>query len=256
MSHALDDLLRPSVLLFLFLGLAIANLWRKRREGRGRLLAVTVPYVVLYLMFMPGVAYLMLRPLEGPYPPTVKLAERPEVLVVLSGYMYAPDDGDRDRIELGVDTLIRCMHALKIYRKFGGCPILVAGGHSIGAPQGPHLGETMRDFFIQNGVKPADLIVENESNNTHENASESAGLLRARGFERIVLVTDSMHMRRAAWCFEKLGFEVVPAACNSYTGRFRHSWTSYLPSPRGAMRFLEALHEWLGLAYYKLRGWV
>ncbi len=254
--HALEDLLRPSVLLFLFLGLAIANLWRKRREGRGRLLAVTVPYVLLYLMFMPIIDYLILIPLEGPYPRTVSLAERPEVLVVLSGYMYAPDDANPKRVELGVDTLARCMTALKLYRKARGCPILVSGGRSIGAPKGPRLAEAMRDFFRENGVKASDLIVENQSNNTHENATESAGLLRKRGFQRIVLITDSMHMRRASLCFEKLGFEVVPAACTSYTGRFRHDWTSYLPSPRGAARFLEGVHEWVGLAYYKLRGWV
>jgi uncharacterized SAM-binding protein YcdF (DUF218 family) len=256
MYHALEDLLRPSVLLFLFLGLAIANLWRKRRESRGRLVAVTVPYVLLYLMFMPVIDYLILIPLERPYPRTTKLAERPEVLVVLSGYIYAPDDGDAERVELGVDTLARCIHALRLYRKFHRCPILVSGGRSIGAPKGPRLAEAMRDFFREQGVPASDLIVEDQSNNTHENAGDSAPLLRERGFGRIVLVTDAIHMRRASLCFEKLGFEVVPSAATSYTERFRHDWTSYLPSPRGATRFLEGVHEWVGLAYYKLRGWI
>lgn len=256
MYHAFDDLLRPTVLLFLFLGLALANLWRKRRESRGRLLAVTIPYVLLYLMFMPALNYLILLPLEGSYPPVNKLTERPEVLVVLSGYMYAPDDANPERVELGVDTYARCQHALKLYRKARGCPILVTGGLSTGAPKGPPLGDAMRDFFLENGVKASDLIVENQSTNTRENATGSAGLLREHGWQRIVLITDAKHMWRAVLCFEKLGFTVVPSACNSYTGRFRNSWTIYLPKPRGAVRFLEGVHEWVGLAYYKLRGWI
>jgi uncharacterized SAM-binding protein YcdF (DUF218 family) len=238
------------------LGLGIANLWRQRRESRRRLLWVTVPFVLLSILSIPAVAFVALGTLEWSYPPSDDLPENPQVLVVLSGYMYAPDSGRRDQAELSGDTYYRCRHALRLYRKAKGCPILVSGGISDGAPNGPPLADAMRDFFLEQGVKASDLIVENRSLTTYENALESCKLLRERGIQRIVLITDARHTWRSLLCFQKQGMDVVPSACNSYTARFRHTLGDYLPSPRGAARFLEAFHEWLGVAFYKLRGWV
>lgn len=256
MSHALDYLVRPTTVLFLVLGLAIVNLWRKRREERGRLLWLTVPYLLFVLISLPAMTYLALGTLEWSYPVTDELPEPPGALVVLSGYMYAPDSGSRAKAELSADTYYRCRHALLLYRKAGGCPILLSGGISDGAPNGPALADAMRDFFREQGVRESHLIVENQSETTYQNAVESSRLLRARGIPRVVLVTDAKHMWRGALCFEKQGIEVVPSACRSFTSRYRNRWHDYLPSPDGALGFLEAFHEWLGLAYYKLRGWI
>jgi uncharacterized SAM-binding protein YcdF (DUF218 family) len=168
--------------------------------------------------------------------------------------MVAPTN-DRNRAELGPDTYYRCLHALSLYRQVGGCPILVSGGISEGAPEGPPLAEAMRVFFQERGVKAADLIVENRSLTTHENAVECARLLRERGIGRIVLITDAKHLWRSSLCFRKEGLEVVPSGCNAFTARFRNRLEDYVPSPQGAARFLDAFHEWVGVAYYKLRGW-
>ena len=51
---------------------------------------------------------------------------------------------------------------------------------------------------------PADrIVVESISTSTWENARRTAPLLRSKGVERILLVTDSLHMRRAEGCFRK-----------------------------------------------------
>jgi len=63
-------------------------------------------------------------------------------------------------------------------------------------------------------------------------------------------------LRRAELCFRKQGMDVIPAPCNHLTSSFRKRWQSYVPSPTGAVRFQEAFHEWLGIAYYWLRGWI
>lgn len=42
----------------------------------------------------------------------------------------------------------------------------------------------------------------------------SKELLGERGIRRVVLVTEAVHMRRSASCFEKQGFEVIPAPCH------------------------------------------
>jgi uncharacterized SAM-binding protein YcdF (DUF218 family) len=100
----------------------------------------------------------------------------------------------------------------------------------------------MRALAETLGAPIEQLIVEDRSTRTVENAREVASLLRARGARAIVLVTSPLHMRRAKLCFEKQGVEV-----------------SCAPTPRGAHEALfakEVLHEYLGLAYYRAHGWV
>ena len=255
MHHAVETLTRPTFVLFVVLGLGLFNLWRKRRETRRRLLWVTVPFFLLVAISIPAVAYLALGTLEGAYPPSTELPDRPDVILVLSGYMVAPKN-DSGRAELAADTYYRCRHALALYRKAGNCPLLLSGGVSQGAPEGPPLADTMRTFFRQQGVPAVDLLVENHSSTTYENALECARILRPRGLSRVVLVTDARHMARASLCFARQGLQVFPSPCNSATERFRNRWEAYLPGPGGAGGFLDAFHEWVGLAYYKLRGWI
>jgi uncharacterized SAM-binding protein YcdF (DUF218 family) len=256
MSHALEILFRPTLILNVILAVTLVVLWRKWRDDRRRLLWAIVPFVLLTIISIPAVAYLLMGTLEWSFPPSSEMPDSAQALVVLSGYMYAPDDGSRAQAELSWDTYYRCRHALRMYQRTKGCPILVSGGLSEGAPHGPPLADAMRDFFIEHGVKAGDLIVENQSLNTHENAVFSSRLLRERGIQRIVLITEAKHIWRATKCFQNEGMEVSPSACNHFTTRFRHRVEDYLPSPYGAAAFLAGLHEWVGVAYYKLRGWI
>ena len=173
-------------------------------------------------------------------------------MVVLSGYIYGPEDGMP--AELAADTLYRSLHALALIKDMT-CPILLSGGPSPGAPRSP-VGRRHARVLHRSRHRSLALIVENRSSTTHENAVEGAKLLRARGLGRIVLITDAKHMKRAAACFRKEGLEVIPSPCNSFTSKFQNRWDDYLPSPNGAARFQEAVHEWVGLAYYALRGWI
>ena len=53
------------------------------------------------------------------------------------------------------------------------------------------------------GIPENDIIIENKSRNTHENAFYTAQLFEKNGFSKSnnLLITSSMHMRRAQACF-------------------------------------------------------
>jgi uncharacterized SAM-binding protein YcdF (DUF218 family) len=133
---------------------------------------------------------------------------------------------------------------------------MISGGRTDGNMRVQRRLGTTRSFFVDQGVNPADLILEDRSRTTHENALECAKLLHERDVRQIILITDAKHMLRAKLCFEKEGFQVIPAPCNFVTAQFQNRWENYLPSPQGAARFQEAFHEWLGIVYYRLRGWL
>lgn len=254
MEQLLALLARPTVFLPALIGLAVLRMWRRRREKVSRLLALTVPLALLAILSLPVVAWLTLGTLEWQFAPLAGKVPSPAVLVVLTGYRPSGDDEGAAR-ELGHDTFYRCMQAVTLYQRISDCKILVSGGLPGAAPPGARLAAALQAFFLDQGVEPGDLIVENRSRNTSENAAYSARLLREHApGRRVVLITDARHMLRATLCFRREGIDVRPAPCNFLTRQFRHRWESYLPTPSGAAQFQEAFQEWLALAYYWLRG--
>jgi uncharacterized SAM-binding protein YcdF (DUF218 family) len=91
---------------------------------------------------------------------------------------------------------------------------------------------------------------------THENAVESARLLRERGIRKVLLITDATHLWRAERCFLAQGIEVVPCGAYYRTIDFEWSEWKFLPNARAARNTSRVLHEWLGLIWYRLRGWI
>jgi uncharacterized SAM-binding protein YcdF (DUF218 family) len=88
----------------------------------------------------------------------------------------------------------------------GAAPLLLlSGGGSGPVPEA----EIMRRMALARGVPDAALLVEPRSRDTVENARESARLLRPRGGRSVVLVSDRVHLPRAALLFRLAGLRVA-----------------------------------------------
>lgn len=95
--------------------------------------------------------------------------------------------------------------------------------------------------------------VEDASLDTAANARESARLLGADGLSRVLLVTHAAHMPRAAAVFRAAGLRVTPMPTAFLAGPV-DDWRAWLPSPSAMDRSWLALHEIVGLRWYRLRG--
>jgi uncharacterized SAM-binding protein YcdF (DUF218 family) len=93
---------------------------------------------------------------------------------------------------------------------------------------------------------------ERQSATTADNAVHSATLLQQAGVHHIILVTDAMHMPRALASFRSTGLQVTPAATVFFSHEDLDNYAR-LPSGEGLRRSNYALHEWIGLLWYKLR---
>jgi uncharacterized SAM-binding protein YcdF (DUF218 family) len=244
-------LTEPYTVAFLLGGLWIGLLWYRRREARRDLAVVVVVFVALWMLSLPVVAKLLLRPLEGR---NTRLERRPDVaqaIVVLSGSVFYPDDR---HTELAEDSLYRCLHAADLYQVGPPCPVLTSGGKLDLTEPGPPFARVMADFLVTQGVKPADLILEDRSRSTYENAVESARILKDRGIHTVVVITESPHLLRSELCFRRQGIHVVRSASHYRNVRSRLTITDFLPSS-GAPYFCQiAFHEYIGLAWYWLTG--
>jgi len=65
------------------------------------------------------------------------------------------------------------------------------------------------------GLPSGAVLTERRALTTRQEAERIGGLLRARGIQRILLVTDALSMRRARGLFERHGFDVLPAPSTS-----------------------------------------
>lgn len=249
----MGEILTPMALLHGAIALALVNLWWKHPQSRRRLLWVAVPFLLLTLLSTDPAGYLALGTLEWSYPPSDEVPEDAGALVVLAGSVHGPDQV-RARPELGPNTLYRCLHAVTLHRKAKDRLILVSGGPDPDSIAGPSYAHVMRDFLVRHGVEPSNVIVEDRSRNTYENAVESCRILREHGIRRIVLVTDASHMARASGCFQKQGTGVVPSPCHHKATAYYLAWMDIIPTLRNAARVSEAWHEWLGLVAYWVQG--
>jgi uncharacterized SAM-binding protein YcdF (DUF218 family) len=248
------EIASPFFLLTVWLAAALVYLAWKGAEPRRRLLWAVVPASLLALFSMPAISYLALGTLEWSYPPRSPRADAGQAIVVLSGGILPPDEW-RQEAQLSADTLYRCLHALRLYRQSPACPVVVSGGRVFPDEPGPTLAATMRAFLVEIGIPQEDIWTEELSRSTYENAVECGKILRARGIQDIVLVTQAVHMPRADRCFRRQGLNVTPAPCHHRaTVDFPTRLSDYKPTPRGAREFEEAFHEWIGLAWYWIHG--
>ena len=220
-----------------------------------RLLLVAVPVLLLILASTRAVVYSALGSLEWAYPESYVRPEGADAIVVLGGYLRPPT-GTCPQARLGADTLNRCLHAAELYSRGPHCLVVVSGGRMDAEGRGPTLAEAMADFLARCGVSPQDLLREGRSHSTRENAAETWKLLERRGIRRIVLVTDAIHLRRAEQCFRSQGFEVLPSGCDYRASEFEWSPANFLPSVWAAEDMQRVLHEWVGIVYYRVHGWI
>ena len=107
------------------------------------------------------------------------------------------------------------------------------------------------------GLPAAAVRIEGGSINTRENALRSYEMLAPLGIRRILLVTSATHMPRAAGAFRKAGFEVIAAPADFHSGWGESDFFSQcVPRPENLVETEVALHEWVGVGVYRLRGWM
>ena len=108
-------------------------------------------------------------------------------------------------------------------------------------------------------VPNSNIIMENSSRNTYENAVFTKRILDSLGFKgSILLVTSSFHMRRSLAIFKKAGYQnVTPFVTNKFTGirKFEFDYC-LIPNAEAVTACNTILHEIVGYVIYKAKGYL
>ena len=236
-------LLLPFNLLIL-LGVGIFLLNRHPRIGKK---LIVISWLALWILSTPFISGSLRQTLETTTPlPPDHLPDNVDAIVVLGGgaYCQAPEYGDDT---VSADALERLRYAAELHRR-SGKPILVTGGKLAN----PTAEAVFMKQTLEHDFHTPVQWTEERSRDTFENAYFSAEILLPQNVKRIFLITHAWHMPRAQAVFERAGLEVVPAP-TKFTTSCRLTPLSFLPASFALSVSGDALHEWIGLLWYRLR---
>jgi uncharacterized SAM-binding protein YcdF (DUF218 family) len=185
--------------------------------------------------------------------PHVRFASRTVIVMLGSGTEY----DERDMLVPKRDALARIVKTAALYADCkrstpnAACTVIVSGGN----PQRHEASEAdnYAPYLLRRHVPIADLLLENTSRNTHENAKYVARILREQRYDSLILVTSAYQMPRAMLNFNRFGLAPQPVVANA-----RRVRRGLLPRPSNLVNAEIALHELIGRAQfyvYRTLGW-
>lgn len=234
-------------LICLGVGLAAASRW-----SFGMALAIFGAALLALMSFSP-LGSLLLRPLEDRFPRQSEIRTPPKGIIVLGGALDERISRARGQVALN-DAAERLTEAAALARLFPDAVLVFSGGSGSLLDGSIKEAEAAHKFWSQLGVPERQMVFENSSRNTYENAVFTQKLVRPRDDENWLLITSAFHMPRSMGIFRALGMN--PTA---YPVDYRTfgNLDDLRPLADGslAIRNVEiALREWFGLVAYRLDG--
>ncbi|HEY1999815.1 YdcF family protein [Paraburkholderia sp.] len=186
-------------------------------------------------------------------PSVAYAAYGPRTAIVMLGCGTVYDDNHR--LVPRRDAFARIATSAGLYKacKNDGydCDVIISGGN----PQRHEVPEADNylPYLVQQEVPATNVILENHSLTTYENARNVAGLLQEHRYDSVILVTSAYQMPRALLDFHRFGLMPQPVVSNA-----RHIRVGLLPRYGNLVNAEIALHELIGIAQfyvYRMIGW-
>ena len=222
------------------------------RERSGRSLAIVGGVALLLFGLLPTAHYLV-HPLESRFPQP-QLPGHLAGIVLLSGAERPHASATFGEPQLN-SAAGRYTTTLRLAEKYPDARLVFTGGPS-GDPKTGELGQTgvARQILLKVGIDPARVWFEEGSADTCDNAFNTKALVQPKPGEHWAVVTSAMHMPRTIACFRAAGWEVIPVPADRYVvlGGWSVGGSFQIAENLGLLDM--ALHEWIGLVYYRLSG--
>jgi uncharacterized SAM-binding protein YcdF (DUF218 family) len=227
-------------------------LTRTRHARWGWRLAVASLVLIALIGFLP-IGRALIITLENRFPRWEEAGRPPTGIIVLGGAVSAYRLATRGQVGL-TDAAERILVVPELARKFPDAKIIYSGGDPGLFTQRGSEADVVGALFESIGVPPGRIVLENRSRNTAENAAYSKPLAAPKPGERWLLVTSAMHMPRAIGAFREAGFPVEAYPVDYQTNGWQDLRVVFASLSGGLRQMDTALHEWIGLAAYRLTG--
>lgn len=227
----------------------VRNEWKRKRA---------VKIVLLFLLFFtnPLCYNITAKWWEPPLSPMQNVNPH-DIAIVLGGFTRSGLIRVDDRYT-GSSACPRITTAIELYKLGKVKKILVSSGDGAVFRKLPEPeADEVKSFLLRIGIPEQDIIIENASKNTRENAIFTQRII-AENFPdaRCLLITSGSHMPRSIGCFEKVGLHCTPFPADNKAERITNEPRTWLsPDPEYLEFWQYLIKEWIGYAVYKMVGY-
>jgi len=237
-------------LIITLAGLFLLLFSKRQRLGKA---LVFIGLLFLFLFSTGPVADMLVAPLESMYPAfsaDTRDGGAIEFIVVLGGG-HVSDPRWPVTSQIGEAALGRVVEGIRIHRALPSTKLLFSGW---GGYDPVPTAEVAARVAMILGVAADSIVTVSQPRDTAEEARFIKEIVADRPF---VLVTSASHMPRAMALFRKQGLQPIPAPAQPQTLESPGAKLSpglFFPSPGNLDKSGRAVHEYLGIAWAKLRG--
>lgn len=240
LSQVIRIFIWPYNIALFFLFTSFFLLCRNQTKVAKRILGVTL--IALSIISLPILVFQRTAVLESDYP-AKPLNEFPEsdAIVVLGG---STGQKIRPRFEAEETEGSRLLAAYRLFRKNKAKWIIISGGVPYDSVDGTERTEAtdMKDILLDIGVPAENILEENRSRNTVENALFTKKILDEKGLKKVLLVTSAVHMRRAKMIFDRVGIDSIAVPCQHKATDRKYKLGDFIPEA-GAMNGMNSLFK-------------
>lgn len=201
-------------------------------------------FVGFYCLSSGIVANPLLKNLQD-YSPISNKQIKPNRAIILLG---AGVDKYKSKIGTNILANSRILETLRIYtlaKKANiNYKIIISGGDP--KSYGQSEAEVYEKVLEQLGVPKKDIILENKSLNTYQNARYVSKIIKKLPYKEYILVTSGIHMKRSILYFEYFGVEVIPAISE------KPVLMMWLPTSYNILLFDLSMHEYSSIFRFYL----
>lgn len=236
------------ILALLVLGIFFKNPKRKKRF----LIAALVSTLFFSNTF---IAKEFMRLWEPSPVPIESLPKHYDAAIVLGGGMVTTDS--RFNSTTFRHNTDRIMQAIWLYENGYADKIVISGGSGSLQYRNMLEGSILYHYLCDIGIPASDMLIDSLSDNTHQNAVNTAKLLNdSLPNGNYLLITSASHMRRSLGCFRNEEIDADPFPVDFTAGQ--RSWdvmNIIVPKAEAFIIWEELLHEMIGSVTYWLAGY-
>lgn len=248
-SHYLAPWFLPPGLHILIasLGIALYRLWPTTSK-----ILIIVSIISLWLASAPIVAYSLIESLQNRYPslqhtPLIQPFSHAAIVVLGGGSDVSVE---RNRRVVSEITFSRLRYAAYLHKTIH-LPLIVSGGKASIASDSEAdlmLQTLQNDFHIPFALK------EDKSFTTADESKLLAPILKQHHFDGVYLVTNAWHMPRSVESFTRAKIALIPAPMGYQVYDHHYTLLSYLPNIHALEASTIAMHEYIGLVWYRINN--
>ena len=179
------------------------------------------------------------------------------IALVLGGMISYDDSKKQVTFNSNVNRITK---AVELYKNKKVKTIFISGGSGSVTYSEKREATLLKNYLIKYfNIPQKDILIENKSNNTFENAKFTNEILKKEKLnkEKIILITSNTHYYRAQKCFEKQGIKTF--ILNEKRTKTREKWMPknlFLPQSDVLFTWDNLSHEIIGIITYKCFGYL